>query len=78
MRTTTSSASISSSAIVGSPRTGVLIDCSSIAWTSLGLTSGRRRARRSTDAGSRSGTTAADRTTLLGTITESPPCAKVV
>ena len=67
----------SSSAIVGSPRTGVLI-ASSIAWTSLGLTSGRRRARRSTEAGSRSGTTAADRTTLLGTITESPPWANVV
>jgi hypothetical protein len=41
-------------------------------------TSGRRRARRSTAAGSRSGTTAALRTTLLGTMIESCPCAKVV
>ena len=78
MRTTTSSASISSSAIVGSPRTGVEIESSSIAWTSLGRTSGRRRARRSTAAGSRSGTTAAASTTLFGTMIESWPCANVV
>ena len=39
---------------------------------------GRRRARRSTEAGSRSGTTAAERMTLLGTIMESPPWASVV
>ena len=51
---------------VGSPRTGVVIASSSSAWTSLGLTSGRRRARRSTEAGSRSGTTAAREHDVVG------------
>ena len=51
IRTTTSSASSSSSEIDGAPRIGVSIAASSIDWTSLGRTSGRRRARRSTDGG---------------------------
>ena len=46
--------------------------------TSLGRTSGRRRARRSTAAGSRSGTIAAVSTTLLGTMIESRSWARVV
>lgn len=78
MRSTTSSASTSSSEIVGSPRTGVSIASSSSSWTSVGRTSGRSRATRSTAAGSRSGTTAALSTTLFGTMIESWPCANVV
>ena len=60
----------------GSPRTGVWTSLSSSAWRSLGLTSGRSRARRSTAAGSRSGTIAAVSTTLLGTMIESLALAK--
>ena len=44
----------------------------------LGFTPGRSRARRSTDDGSRSGTTAAASTTLFGTMIESSPRANVV
>ena len=77
MRTMTSSESISSSEMCGSWRTGIFTPVSSSVWTSDGLTSGRRRARRSTAAGSRSGTTAEVSTTLLGTMIESSPWASV-
>jgi len=78
MRTTTSSASTSSSEIRGSARTGVRTAFSITVCTSDGFTSGRNRARRSTPAGSRSGTTAAVSTMLFGTMIESSPCANVV
>ena len=78
IRTTTSSASISSRSTRGSLRTGVRTTVSITAWTWLGLTSGRSRARRSMPAGSLSGTTAADITIVFGTRIESSPWAKVV
>ncbi len=73
MRTITSSESTSSREMCGSWRTGVVTPFSSRSCTSDGLTSGRSRARRSTAAGSRSGTTAEVRTTLFGTMIESSP-----
>src|SRR5215216_5030117 len=62
----------------GSDRTGVRTPSSSSSCTSLGITSGRSRARRSTDDGSRSGTTADASTMLFGTMIESSPRANVV
>ena len=49
-----------------------------VTWTSVGLTSALRRARRSTESGSRSGVTARLSTTLLGTMMLSSPLASVV
>jgi hypothetical protein len=46
--------------------------------TSLGLISASNLARRSTPSGSRSGTTAADKTTLFGTMMRSARLASVV
>ena len=78
MRTTTSSPSSSSSVMRGTSRRGVCSDFSSSSCRSLGVMPGRRRARRFTASGSRSGSTAPFSTTLLGTMIESSPLANVV